>query len=69
MSAEHRASLIALVFHVCVPPSVAQDGGVVKRPPPVAVRLVDLSAVLQEELAGCQGILVKKREHVNAIRH
>lgn len=49
----------------CVLPSVTQDGGVVKRPPPVAVGLVDLSAVLQKELAGCQGILVRKREHVS----
>lgn len=41
----------------CVPPSVTQDGGVVQRPSPIAVGLVDLSTVLQEELAGCQGIL------------
>lgn len=41
----------------CVPPRVTQDGGVVQRPSPVAVGLVDLGTVLQEELAGCQGIL------------
>lgn len=45
---------------VCVLPRVAQDGGVVKRPPPVAVRLVDVGAVLEEELAGCQGVLASR---------
>ncbi len=50
---------------VCVLPSVTQDGGVVKRSPPVAVRLVDVSPVLQQELAGRQGILGRKQEHVS----
>lgn len=48
---------------MCVLPSVTQDGGVVKRPPPVAVRLVDVSTVLQKELTGCQGVLVRIQKH------
>lgn len=36
---------------------MTQDGGVVQGSSPVAVHLVDLGSVLQEELAGCQGIL------------
>jgi len=39
---------------------VTQDGGVVQRAPPVAVRLVDVGAVLQQELAGRQGVLIEK---------
>lgn len=38
---------------------MTQDGGVVQRSSPVAVHLVDLGSVLQEELAGCQGVLSK----------
>lgn len=44
-------------------PSVTQDGGVVQRSSPVAVRLVDLGSVLQEELAGCQGVLSQIGSH------
>lgn len=40
-------------------PSVAQHGGVVQRPPPVAVALVDAGSILQQELAGQQGVLKK----------
>lgn len=55
-----RPLFVTLSVRQCVLPSVTQDGGVVKRPPPVAVHQVDVSAVLQEELAGCQGILVEE---------
>lgn len=37
----------------------------VKRPSPVAVHLVDVGAVLQQELAGRQGVLVRKQENVS----
>lgn len=40
-------------------PCVTQDGGVVQRSSAVAIHLVDAGAVLQQELAGCQGILGK----------
>lgn len=49
--------LCSLCVCVCALPSVTQDGGVVQGSSPVAVHLVDLGSVLQEELAGCQGIL------------
>lgn len=49
-------------------PRVAQDGGVVKRPPPVAVRLVDVGAVLEEELTGRQGVLASRRVHARQRR-
>lgn len=44
---------------------MTEDGGVVKWPPAVAVHLVNLSAVLQKEFTGCQGILVSKKKHVS----
>lgn len=51
---------------VCVP-CVTQDGGVVKRTSPVAVDLVDVGAILQQELAGGQRVLMRK--HVTVTRH
>lgn len=42
---------------VCSLPSVTQDSSVVQRSSPVAIHLVDLGSVLQEELAGCQSVL------------
>lgn len=40
-------------------PRVTEDGGVMQRPSPVVVHLVDVGAVLQQELAGCQSVLNK----------
>lgn len=51
---------------VFVLPRVAQDGGVVQRSPAIAVRLVNVGAVLQQELAGCQGVLTKTGECVSS---
>lgn len=45
---------------------MTEDGGVVKWPPPVAVHLVNLSAVLQKEFTGCQGILGSKQKDVSS---
>lgn len=47
-------------------PGVAQDGGVVQRSSAVAVRLVDVGAVLQQELTGCQGVLTETGERVSS---
>lgn len=59
-----RGSLVACGrTYVCVVPSVTQDGGVVQRSSPIAVRLVDVGAVLQQELTGCQSVLFETQEH------
>lgn len=50
---------------VLVVPCVAQDGGVVQRPSAVAVHLVDVGTVLQQELTSCQGILSETGEQVS----
>lgn len=58
--------VVSLITHhrgtQCILPSVTQDGGMVQRPPPIAVHLVDLGTILQEELAGRQGILMKEQK-------
>lgn len=40
-------------------PCVTQDSGVVQGSPPVAVSLIDVGSILQQELAGCKGVLIQ----------
>lgn len=62
MAERERLSARGSCLCAAVIPGVTQDGGVVQRPSPVAVCLVDVGAVLQQELAGCQSVLAETQE-------
>lgn len=53
------AFITMVIVCVCAVPCVTQDGGVVQWAPPIAVSLIDVGSVLQQELAGCKGVLIQ----------